>query len=419
MFKLLYNASKIVQICNQNQLYKAGQSMKEISILENSALVIKDSEIFDIGPNDPILEKYSSLDCEKIDLKNQCIIPGLVDGHTHPVFSGDRVHEFAMKLDGKTYMDIHKAGGGIMFTVNHVKASSEEELYQLLMQRLDKFLKSGTTLVECKTGYGIDLENEVKMLKVIKRAQDTHKISIVCTYLPAHTVPPGKSESEMASEICEIQIPAISHLKQSGEINPEMIDVFCEKGVYELDSTEKILAAGKKIGLEGNFHGEELNCLNSCVLGSQLGTTSISHLEYVSDEDIDSMVQSKICAVLLPSTQYILHLPVPPARKMIEKGAILALGSDFNPNAWCYDMKLIMNLACVNYRLNMPEALTAATINAAASLKKSHQYGSIEIGKKADLLVLNTDKWEHIIYEMSDSCISMIFKHGELVHRFN
>ena len=225
------------------------------------------------------------------------------------------------------------AGGGIMFTVNHVKKSSEDELYLSLMERLDKFLKAGTTLVECKTGYGVDLEGELKMLRVIKRAQDNHRIAIVCTYLPAHTVPEGKTEADMASEICEIQIPAIQSLKNLGEINPEMIDVFCEKKIYELESTEKILEAGKKIGLKGNFHGEELFCLHSCVMGQRVGVTSISHLEYTSEEDINAMAQGKICAVLLPSTQYILHLPVPQARQMIEKGVIVALGSDFNPNA--------------------------------------------------------------------------------------
>ena len=297
-------------------------------------VVIKDSEIFDVGKSSEILENYSSFEfINKIDLKGCSVVPGLVDGHTHPVFSGDRVHEFAMKIEGKTYMDIHQAGGGIMFSVNSVKQSSEDELYELLMQRLNKFLKAGTTLVECKTGYGIDLEGEVKMLRVIKRAQDAHKITIVCTYLPAHTVPAGKTAEDMANEICEIQIPAIHALIQENLINPEMIDVFCEKNIYELETTERILLAGKNIGLEANFHGEELFCLNSCVMGGKIGAKSISHLEYISEEDIKSMSLNKICAVLLPSTQYILHLPVPPLRKMIDSDVIVALGSDFNPNA--------------------------------------------------------------------------------------
>lgn len=409
-----------MQVCNARELYKSGQAMRDLCIISNGALVIKDSEITDVGTTEEVLSRHSVEDfLEKIDLQGQCIVPGLIDAHTHPVFSGDRVHEFAMKIEGKSYMEIHEAGGGIMFTVNHVKNSTEDELFQLLILKLDKFLKAGTTLVECKTGYGIDLEGEVKMLKVLKRAQDSHKISMVCTYLPAHAVPPGKSEAEMASDICENQIPQIQLLKQQGIVNPEMIDVFCEKNIYELKSTEKILRAGKDIGLEGNFHGEELFCLDSGVMGGEVGVKAISHLEYISDNDIGAIVKNEICAVMLPSTQYILHLPVPPMRKMIDQGVIVALGSDFNPNAWCYDMKLIMNLACVNYRMTMEEALVAATINSAKSMGKSHLYGSIEVGKKADLVVISAQRWEHLIYAMSDSPISMIFKHGEKIHSFN
>ena len=417
MYTILYNASEIVQVCNRHEPYKIGSDMRDLSILKDSAVVLKDSLIHDIGPTSDILSRYpdSSISL-KIDLTGKCLIPGLVDGHTHPVFSGDRVHEFAMKIDGRSYMEIHAAGGGIMFTVNHVKASTEEELYTSLITRLDKFLKAGTTLVECKTGYGIDLEGEVKMLKVLKRAQDSHKITMVCTYLPAHAVPPGSTEAEMAADICENQIPRIQELKLQGLVNPELIDVFCEKNIYELETTERILRAGKAIGLEGNFHGEELFCLDSAVMGGRVGVRAISHLEYISDSDISAMAQYKISAVMLPSTQYILHLPVPPVRKIIDAGVIVALGSDFNPNAWCYDMKLIMNLACINYRMNMAEALVAATINAANSVGKSEMYGSIEVGKKADLVVIGTERWEHVIYAMADSPISMVFKHGEIVY---
>ncbi|OMJ78587.1 hypothetical protein SteCoe_21567 [Stentor coeruleus] len=420
MYTLLYNIGEIVQISISKEPFKTQSLMRDLHILNNGAIVIKDSEIFDIGFNDEIQTKYANtVFSYKFDVKGNSVVPGLVDAHTHPVFAGDRVHEFAMKLDGKTYMDIHKAGGGIMYSVNCVKNANESTLYESLNQRLNKFLKSGTTLVECKSGYGIDTENEIKMMKVIKRAQDHMKISIVSTYLPAHTIPPGMTENEMANLICDEEIPIVKKMIEQGEINPEQIDVFCEKNIYELESTERILRAGKSIGLEGNFHGEELNCLNSCVMGGNLGVRSISHLEYTSDEDIAAMRDSKVCAVLLPSTQYILHLPIPPVRKMIDEGVIVALGSDFNPNAWCYDMKFIMNLACVNYRMNMPEALVAATLNAAASIGRSHLYGSIEIGKKADLLVLNCANWEHIIYEICDSPISLIFKHGELVHDFS
>lgn len=413
---IIHNAKQVVCISNSYQKFKTSNEMKDLCLMQNTSIVVENGLITDIGSPQEILDKHSSKNLRKVDATNKCVLPGLVDAHTHPVFSGDRVHEFAMKLEGRSYIEIHQAGGGIMFTMNSVKETPEEELYELLIPRLDRMLKLGTTLIEAKSGYGIDLESEIKMLKVLHKANQEHKITVVSTFLPAHAVVPGKTASQMADEIAETYIPEIANLKQQGVIDPTMIDIFCEKGIFEAEDTKKILNAGLKHGLVGNFHGDELNPINSGVLAAETGSRAVSHLEHLSAEDISAMALHSTVGVLLPTTQYILHLKVPPAREMLDQGVPVALGSDFNPNAWCLSMPLVMHLACVNYRFSMNEALVASTLNAAASMGVSDKYGSIEVGKAADLLILDAPRWEHLIYQMVDPPISAVIKAGEILN---
>jgi len=329
------------------------------------------------------------------------------------------VHEFAMKLAGATYMDIHKMGGGIGFTVEHTRKSSKEELKQLLISRLDRMLNYGTTVIEAKSGYGLETETEMKMLEVLHEVDQLHPIDIVSTYLGAHSVPKGSTAAQATVDIINNQIPALKKLRDEGKISPQNIDVFCEKGVFEVDDSKKILQAGKDAGLLLNFHGDELNPMKSGQLGGELGASAISHLEKVDDQGIQAMAKKPTVAVLLPTTAYILRLECPPARKFIENGVPVALGSDFNPNAHCMSMPHVMNLACVMMRMTMNEALVAATINAAASLEKSKQYGSIEVGKYGDFVIINNAKWEHLIYEMVDPPIEYVIKKGKVVRGRN
>ncbi len=370
--------------------------------------------IYDIGPMQEMNSKYtSSIFSDEIDCSNKSIIPGFVDGHTHAVFSGDRVHEFIMKLEGKNYLDIHKAGGGIYFTVNHTRESSEKELLNLLLQRLERMGKLGTTTLEIKSGYGLTKEAEVKMLKVIKQAKSMTPLDLVANYCGAHSVPKGMTQDEATEEIIKNHIPHLKELMDKGEIDPEFIDVFAEVGVFEKENTKKILLAGKTIGLKGNFHGDEIGFVDSGKLGYEVGATAISHLENVNEEGIKLMAQGKISAVLLPTTQHLLKLNLPPVRKMIEEGVIVALGSDFNPNAYCYSMPLTMNLACVNYKMTPNESLVASTLNSAASINKSNIIGSLEKGKYADFVIINSKRWEHIIYQFGDLPIWKVFKKGK------
>eukprot|EP00794_Sanderia_malayensis_P006326 gene6326-7051_t len=397
---IVRHAYQIVNVCKNSEMLLRGKEMGHVALTEDkdglSLIVGKDGLVLDYGTDKEIESKYVNCTFEtEINADGQTIMPGLIDGHTHPVWVGDRVHEFAMKLAGATYMDVHKAGGGINFTVEHVRNATEDKLYASLLKRLQRMVRCGTTLVEAKSGYGLEVESEIKMLRVIEKAKKNFKdIEISSTFCGAHSVPRGKTMEEATNDVIDVQIPKIKELMEKKELHVENIDVFCEKGVFDTEATRKILTAGKEAGLALNFHGDELHPMASGELGAELEARAISHLEEVSDAGIKCMSDKSVVAVVLPTTAYILRLSPPPVRKMIEAGVAVALGSDFNPNAFCLSMPMTMHLACVILRMSMNEALVAATINAAASLGRSKTHGSIEIGKIADLLIIDAPRWQ-------------------------
>ncbi|MED6267600.1 putative imidazolonepropionase [Characodon lateralis] len=399
---LVKNAKQVVLICNNGEKYLTKHGMNNLSVIENASVVIgSDGLIRAVGPAETIRTQYSESSFDNvIDATGMCVLPGLVDAHTHPVWAGDRVHEFAMKLAGATYMEVHRAGGGIHYTVEHTRAAAASDLLTSLRSRLQRMQRAGTTLVECKSGYGLELQTELKMLEVIEEARSSLPINISSTYCGAHAVPKGKTVAEATENILQVQLPWLKELMSAGRLQVHNIDVFCEQGVFDLVSTRAILQAGKEMGLNINFHGDELHPMNSAEMGAELGALAISHLEEVTDEGMVAMAKAKTAAVLLPTTAYILRLPQPRARDMLDAGVIVALGSDFNPNAYCCSMPVVMHLACVNMRLSMTEALAAATINAAFALGHSDTHGSLEVNKHGDLLILNATRWEHLIYQL-------------------
>ncbi|CAD5110993.1 DgyrCDS344 [Dimorphilus gyrociliatus] len=422
---LIHSATQIVQIIDNQNEFLTGDCMKTAKILnetENSGcclIVGLDGNIEDIGYNKDILNKYEKSNFEKIiDASGKSIIPGFIDAHTHAVWSGDRVHEFVLKLAGASYMEVHNAGGGINFTVDHVRKATEDELLSSLRDYLRKMMECGTTTVEIKSGYGLDLENEIKMLKVIEKARKLVPIDIVSTYCGAHSIPKGKTADEAVEDIISNQIPQIDKLIRDNILNVKNIDVFCEKGVFNVEQTRRMLNAGKSIGLQINFHGEELSLLESASMGADLGARAISHLEEISEQGIEKMAEKSTAAVLLPTTAYTLRLKRPPARKMIKAGIPLALGSDFNPNAHCFSMPMVMNLACVLFEMSMNEALVASTLNAAYSLGLSKTHGSLQTGKFADLIILDAPRWEHLIYQLGSHSylIEAVIKKGEVIY---
>ena len=419
------NATQVVQVCRERQLMLKGSEMKKIAVVGRtetsgvSVVVDNTGLIADVCLDVDADVKYSGVTFRRdIDASGKCVIPGLVDAHTHPVWAGDRVHEFAMKLAGASYLEVHKKGGGIHYTVEKTREATREQLLSLLLSRLRRMLRHGTTLVEAKSGYGLDTENEIKMLQVIESAKSSQPVRISSTYCGAHAIPKSISLQESTDDVINNQIPAIKELICKGELNVDNIDVFCEKGVYGIEETRRILTAGVEIGLNINFHGDELNPTKSAELAAELNSCAVSHLEEISQQGIQAIAKSSTIAVLLPTTAYILRLKRPPARQMLEEGVAVALGSDFNPNAYCMAMPVVMHLSCVLLNMSMEESLVASTLNAAAALKKSDKHGSLEAGKYADLLILNTERWEHLIYQFgeSDSVIETVVIHGEVVY---
>ncbi|XP_019625373.1 PREDICTED: probable imidazolonepropionase [Branchiostoma belcheri] len=422
---LVRGARQAVLVCRAGERALRGEEMKTLASLEQDgdngvSLVVGSNGLIEaVGHDADIQQKYGSTKFDRvIDAAGMSILPGLIDGHTHPVWAGDRVHEFAMKLAGATYMEVHKAGGGINFTVEHTRRASEDELYTLFRDRLLRMVRAGTTLVECKSGYGLEVETEMKMLRVIQRAKRELPIEISSTFCGAHSVPRGSTMEQATDDVINVQLPRLRELMKSGDLEVDNIDVFCEKGVFDVDSTRRILQAGVETGLAINFHGDELHPMNSAELGAELKARAISHLEEISDAGIKAMADSGSVAVILPTTAYILRLTPPPARKMIDSGVVVALGSDFNPNAFCLSMPMTMHLACVNFRMSMNESLAAATINAAASLGRAETHGSLEVGKVGDLVIIDAPRWEHLIYQLAghDHLIKYVVKKGEVIH---
>lgn len=296
---LVRNAAQVVCVASNGERALYGEEMSTPVVLSNSSLVIgADGCILAIGSTAEIEERFQTTDFkEVIDATGKAIVPGLCDAHTHAVWSGDRVHEFSMKLAGATYMEVHKMGGGINFTVDAVRESSLAELVEQLHERLWRMASHGTTLVEVKSGYGLNLENEVKMLKAIHSAQKTHPLDLVGNFCGAHSVPKGTTAEDATVDIVDNQLPEIARLIERDEISPELVDVFCEKGVFDKEQTRRILRAGVQIGLKSNFHGDELNPLGSAELSadSECQVIGISHLECVSPAGIESMVKAKVC----------------------------------------------------------------------------------------------------------------------------
>jgi imidazolonepropionase len=448
-YKSKVTASKIVCISRDPaQQFKTGRDQDSVDVVEDAMMVVAhDGSIVAIGPTAELAETYATATFdETVDCVGKTILPGFVDAvrfspihetshlsfpffvltllslvnlsllqHTHPVWAGDRVNEFRMKLAGAKYMDIHAMGGGIGYTVTHTRAASEDELLASLLVRLRKALASGTTLLEAKSGYGLEGDSEMKMLRVIRRAKSAQPVELVANFCGAHSVPKGSTAAAATEDIVSAQLPRLKELMAAGEVDPEQIDVFCESGVFDVTQARRILEAGQALGLSVNFHGDELTTTHSAEMAAQIGARAVSHLECVTDDGIAAMAHKKVAAVLLPTTAYVLRLEPPPARALIDAGAPVALGSDFNPNAYCISMPLVMNMACVLLRMTCNEALVGATLNAAYALGRAHSHGSLAPGKRADFVVLGTESWEHIVYQMGQPPIHAVYKGGTRV----
>ena len=409
---LIKNIDKLFTVSNNSKL-KKGLDMKKLPFIENAWIIINDDLIFDFGH----MKDWKGIDnwneFEIIDAENGTVLPSWCDSHTHIVFSGSREQEFVDKINGLSYEEIAKKGGGILNSSMAIKNTTEEELYQQSMIRIDEVIKGGTGAIEIKSGYGLETEQEIKMLRVIKRIKETSPITVKSTFLGAHAVPIRykNDPDEYVSIVTDEMIPQISK-----EELADYIDVFCDKGFFTVDQTEKILKTGLNYGLKGKIHANELAYSGGIQVGVKMGAISVDHLEFTSDKEINCLKESKTIPTLLPSTAFFLGLDYPPARKMIDSGLPIALASDYNPGSSpSGNIEFIFSLACIKLKMNPEEVINALTINGAHAMELQNEFGSIEKGKKANLIITKKiPSIAFIPYSFGKSLINKVIIEGKL-----
>ena len=386
---------------------RRGKAQGEIRILKDAWVLIRDGVIAEIGTGDRDVPG-----AEVIDAGGALVTPGLVDAHTHLVFGGWRQNELGLKLHGATYLDILAMGGGILSTVNATRAATEEALYDKAREALDEMLSLGVTTVEAKSGYGLDLENELKQLRVIRRLSEEHPMDVAATFLGAHAVPTEYKADRQAyiRLLCEEIIPAVAK-----EDLAEFCDVFCETGVFSAEESRVILEAGKKWGLIPKIHADEIDPIGGSELTAEVGAISAEHLIVCPPAGIAAMAKAGTVACCLPATSFYLGSTFAPVRAMIEAGVPVAMASDFNPGSCpSLNLQFVMNLGCLRYRMTPEEVLTAVTLNGAAAIRRADKLGSLEVGKQGDLVIWNAPDLNYICYRMGSNLVRTVIKKGRL-----
>lgn len=412
---LINNANEVLTMESDIKLPRRREQMSELGLKTEVSVLIEGNRIAMIAPLDEIKQEYPHLvgSAEVIDARGKIVMPGLVDCHTHLVHGGTREHELNMRLAGRSYMDIMNEGGGIHYTTTKTREASFDGLYNKTVQHLNEFLRHGVTTVEAKSGYGLDLENEIKQLYVVKKLQEEHAVDIVSTFMGAHAVPKEYkgNEDEFVKIIIEQMIPKVAELGLA-----EFNDVFCEKGVFTPAQSRLILEAGKAYGLTPKIHADEIEPYEGAELAAEVGAISAEHLLVASDEGIAAMAKAGTIAVLLPGTAFFLRAPYARGRLMVDSGVPVAISTDFNPGSSpTISLPFIQNLACMNMGMTMEEVLCATTINAAHAIKRADEVGTLEKGKQADVLILDVPNYKQLQYFYGMNHTDTVIKAGDVV----
>lgn len=383
---------------------KAGSDQGKINQLEHAWLLWEDDKIIDLGQGAP-----PSAD-QELDANGHLVTPGLVDPHTHLVFGGWREHELAMKLKGVPYLDILAAGGGILSTVRSTRAASKEQLISKTLPVLERMLALGVTTCEAKSGYGLALEHEIKMLEAVKELGSLQPIELVSTFMAAHALPEEyKADREAYLDlVINTMIPQVAEKGLA-----EYCDVFCETGVFTADESRRVLLAGQQAGLASKCHSDEIDPIGGTEMAGSIGAVSCEHLIACTPGGIQAMAQGGVIACCLPATSFYLNAGFAPARDMISAGVPVAFGSDFNPGSCpVHSLQVAMNIGCYKYRMTPEESLTAVTLNAASAIGRAELVGTIEPGKQADFLIWDAPNLDYIFYRFGDNLVKSVFKKG-------
>jgi imidazolonepropionase len=411
MLKIIANPSQIITIDTFGENVKRGTELNEPGVLNGYSIIVEDEYIKDIVPTISI--KNIEAD-EIIDATGRVVLPGLVECHTHSVFTGSRSGEFRKKLRGISYEEIAESGGGINKTVNDVRNASVEELIGISIPRIDYFISQGITTLEIKSGYGLDFENEIKILRVIHFLNEKYPIDIIPTFLGAHAIPPEFKDNRKAyiDLLINELLPYIAKNNLA-----KYCDGFCELTAFNVSEIEAVFNKAKILGIPLKLHTDQFNSIGGVDIALKYNTVSADHLEVIKDENIRKLGESDIVCVLLPGASFFLNHNYAPARKLIEQNAIVAISTDYNPgssNISC--LNLIMSIAALKMGMTIEETISAVTINAAKAVGVSNERGSIEIGKRADLALFNTDNYPDIIYNVGKILNYMTIKNGEVIY---
>lgn len=416
MGNMIIDHATIVTPCGHSAC--KGDAMSRLTTIKDGCVIVRDGLIEYVGPRadaQDLLAEYKKdkSDISFIDAGGRALLPGFVDSHTHLIFGGFRPDEFEWRLKGDTYMSIMQRGGGIQSTVNATRATSEDELVNRAQWFLDRMSSMGVTTVEAKSGYGLDAETEEKMLRAIRRLadKDGQPIRIVSTFLGAHAVP--KEYAGRTDEYVDLIIKEM--LPRFREMT-DCCDIFCEKNVFEIEESRRLLKAAKDMGYKLKLHADEIVQLGGAELAAELGALSADHLLHVSDAGVEAMAKAGVVATLLPLTAFTLKEPYAPARKFIDAGAAVALATDLNPGS-CFSgsIPLSIALACIYMKMSIEETITALTLNGAAAIGKADEIGSIEKGKRADFVMLNTDNINILPYYVGMNCVKTTIFGGRVV----
>ena len=403
--KLLKNIGELVT-CSENK------KNDDLGIINNAALIIENNIIKDFGKQDKLLNQIEIENYEIIDVNAKPVLPGFIDSHTHFIFSGYRDDEFNQRLRGKSYEEIMESGGGIVNTVKSTRKASFSKLKKLGNQRLNDMIQNGVTTVEGKSGYGLNLKTEIKQLKVMNQLNKEQSMDIITTFMGAHATPKQFSSTDnYTNYLITEMLPKVAN-KNLATFN----DVFCDKGAFSIIQSKKIMKAAKNLGLDLKIHADEIKNTGAAELAAEMGAVSAEHLLKVSDKGIEKLINNNVKPVLLPITAFSLKEKYAPARKMIDMGLKPAVATDFNPGS-CFSesIPLLLSLATLYMNMTPEEAIRGITINAAQALGKEAEIGSIEKGKKADLVILSAPSYTHLTYHIAHNSVKTVIKNGEFI----